>query len=213
MPVMTIEWGLIPIYPLTADIPGMPHVEQAEAFVSGGARLLQVRSNVLSDRELYRELLLIRRICTEAGCRLMVNNRADLAWACDADGVHLGQADLPVKAARRLLGKSAIIGLSTHNREQFQAAVKEPVDYIAVGPVFPTETKPSDHPTVGLELLRSLALSSKLPVVAIGGIDLQRAPDVWRAGAKAVAVISDLFRTGHPQETIADYIAAARRIA
>jgi thiamine-phosphate pyrophosphorylase len=207
---MSIEWHALWIYPLTTDRPEISHAEQAKAYVAGGARLLQVRSVTLPDRELYRELLLIRRICEESGCRFLVNNRVDLAMACRADGVHLGQEDLPVDAARRLLGADAIIGLSTHDSGQFRAALREPVNYVAVGPIFPTETKQSEHPPVGLDSLQALVQISNLPVVAIGGIDLQNAPAVWRAGAKAVAVISDLFRTGQPQQRVADYLAAAR---
>jgi thiamine-phosphate diphosphorylase len=207
---MAIEWDTLSIYPLTADIPGIPHSEQVKAFIAGGARLLQVRSKSLSDRELYRELLLIRRVCGEVGCRFLVNNRADLALACGADGVHLGQDDLPAQAARRLLGEGAVIGLSTHNRDEFRMALEQPVNYVALGPIFPTQTKQSDHPPVGLNLLRELTRLSGLPVVAIGGINLEKAPDVWGAGAKAVAVISDLFQTGQPRQRVADYLAKRR---
>jgi len=141
-----------------------------------------------------------------AGARVIVNDRVDLARLCGAAGVHVGQEDVPPGAARAQLGPSAIVGLSTHTIEQVEAAAREPVTYIAVGPVFGTATKATGYDAVGLDLVRAAVdLAGGLPVVAIGGITLERAPEVLASGASAVAVISDLVRGGDPAARVAAF--------
>ena len=182
------------------------HLELARRFLEGGSRLFQVREKLLSDSTLYRQLVEIRQVCSAASAQFLVNDRVDLALAVGADGVHLGQDDLPVEVARHLLGPDAILGLSTHDRKQFEQAQQLDLDYVAVGPIFPTTSKQSAYPAVGTKQLEQLTAISRFPVVAIGGITLDRAPEVWRAGAAAVAVISDLINTDRPVQQVRHYL-------
>ena len=149
----------------------------------------------------------------KAGATVIVNDRADVARLSAADGVHVGQDDLDTAAVRRIVGGGAIVGLSTHSREQVRAAAKMAVDYIALGPIFGTSTKDTGHREVGVLLVRDAAAmlqdsGSTTPIVAIGGITLERAAGVIRAGAASVAVISDLLSTGNPEIRVRDYLSA-----
>jgi thiamine-phosphate pyrophosphorylase len=138
-----------------------------------------------------------------------MNDRCDLAVMGGAGGVHLGQDDLPVPAARRLLGPTAVVGLSTHDAKQVAAAVSLPVSYLAVGPVYDTGTKDTGYAAVGLEAVRrAQSVAGDTPVVAIGGITLDTAPDVVAAGAQCVAVISDLLVGGDPSRRVREYLDA-----
>ncbi len=204
-----------PVYPITdsGNRRGWSHRRLARCFLEAGVRLFQVREKALADRVLLEELAEIRRLCRGRGARFVVNDRLDLALAGGADGVHLGQDDLPAAAARRWLGPDAIIGLSTHDPDQFQAALEAPIDYVALGPIFPTSTKPDAHPAVGLETLARLSASSPLPVVAIGGITLETAPQVWRCGAASVAVVSDVTGRADPAGRLQQYLRQAREAA
>jgi thiamine-phosphate pyrophosphorylase len=144
---------------------------------------------------------------------VIVNDRTDVAKLARADGVHVGQDDLDPADARRILGGSAVIGLSTHSLEQARAASRAPVDYIAVGPVFATSSKDAGAAAVGTALVSEVramldAEGIAKPIVAIGGITLERAPDVMRAGAASVAVISDLLATGDPAARVREYLRA-----
>lgn len=140
------------------------------------------------------------------GC-VIVNDRADVALLAGADGVHLGQRDLPVAAARRVLGGHAVIGLSTHDPAQVQAARHDPVTYLAVGPVYETRTKDTGCAAVGVGAIgRASAAAGGRPIVAIGGITLATAPQVIAAGAASVAVISDLLAGGDPVRRVRDYV-------
>jgi thiamine-phosphate pyrophosphorylase len=140
-----------------------------------------------------------------------VNDRADVARLAGADGLHVGQDDLTPRGARAVLGDAAMLGLSTHTHAQIQAAVEEPVSYIAIGPVFGSVTKATGYDAVGLEMVRAAAAGQAaapavLPVVAIGGITLERAGDVIAAGAASVAVIGDLLRGGDPERRVGEYV-------
>jgi thiamine-phosphate pyrophosphorylase len=140
-----------------------------------------------------------------------VNDRADISRLAGADGVHLGQDDLEPAAARQILGGSAVIGVSTHSVDQVRAACRMPVDYIAVGPLFGTTTKTTGYGAVGTELVsqaRAVMMEAgvEAPIVAIGGITIERAPSVIRAGAASVAVIADLLATGHPEARVREYL-------
>lgn len=138
---------------------------------------------------------------------VIVNDRADLAAMSHASGVHVGQDDLPPAAARALVGESAIVGLSTHSPGQVEAALAEPITYVAIGPVFGTSTKETGYAAVGLDMVKTAArLARGLPVVAIGGITLETAPAVLEAGASCVAVIGDLVAAGDPRGRIAAYL-------
>ena len=140
------------------------------------------------------------------GAAVIVNDRADIARASGAAGVHLGQDDLPVEAARKILGPDGLIGLSTHTVEQLGVAQALPVTYVAVGPVHATHSKDTGYGPVGLALVRAAARSAAVPVVAIGGITLERAPEVLAAGASAVAVIGDLLASGAPAARVRAYV-------
>jgi thiamine-phosphate pyrophosphorylase len=141
------------------------------------------------------------------GARVVLNDRADVALMATAHGVHVGQDDLCVADARAIVGPDAIVGVSTHTREQIDAALLEPATYVAVGPVFRTATKDTGYDAVGLDLIR-YAANRGLPVVAIGGVTLDRVPLVAAAGAAAVAVISDLVATGDATARVRDYLRA-----
>ena len=147
-----------------------------------------------------------------SGALVIVNDRADIAKIAGAGGVHLGQDDLDPFAARALLGRDAVIGISTHAHEQVRAAATMPVDYIAVGPIFGTSTKDTGYRGVGPAFVSEASLTLRdrgsKPIVAIGGITLDRAPEVIRAGAASVAVISDLLSTGDPEGRVRDYLRA-----
>jgi thiamine-phosphate pyrophosphorylase len=179
------------VYPITdTQLSGLTHVEQITMLVDGGATLMQVREKKASSLEFYEAA---REACAIASVSLIINDRADIALTVRAAGVHLGQDDLPPEAARRLLGDDAIIGYSTHSLAQLAEAAKLPVDYIAFGPVFQTGTKSDSARVVGLEGVRAARNATDKPLVAIGGITLEKARDVIDAGADSVAMISGLL--------------------
>jgi len=140
------------------------------------------------------------------GVTFVVNDRADVANLSGASGVHVGQDDLSVEQARAVMGEGALVGVSTHNREQFQQAAGSSADYIAVGPIFSTSTKANPDPVVGTELLRQVRPLTGKPIVAIGGITRERADEVIRAGADAVAVISDILRARDPAQRAREFL-------
>jgi thiamine-phosphate pyrophosphorylase len=184
----------------------------AAACVAGGARWLQIRAKTISGGALLDLAIRIGDIAHAAGGILVVNDRVDIARLAGADGVHVGQEDVSPADARAVLGSGPIVGFSTHTETQVDAAVAEPVSYIAVGPVFGTATKDTGYTSVGLELVRyaSAAIGRAAPprdLVAIGGITLDRAADVIAAGATAVAVIADLLATGDPEARVRAYLA------
>ena len=167
-------------------------VELAQALFAGGARLLQVRNKKGSARELLNQVERILSLAPK-DARVIVNDRVDVALIAGAAGVHLGQTDLTPVAARQILGPNPIVGFSTHNPEQALEAANQPVDYIAVGPIFLTTTKENADPVVGLEALAKICGEAEKPVVAIGGITLENVMEVLKSGAASVAVIRDLL--------------------
>lgn len=182
------------IYPITdTRISGISHAEQVRRLIAGGARLIQLRDKHASSSDFYAAALKSVRIARKHGVRIVINDRVDIAMTTGADGVHLGQDDLPADAARRLLGDDAIIGISTHSLQQALDAVSAAIDYIGVGPIFPTQTKDRPDPVVGVELVKNIrAKIGSLPIVAIGGIDEANIRQVLKAGADSAAVISSL---------------------
>ncbi|MBI1791029.1 MAG: thiamine phosphate synthase [Acidobacteria bacterium] len=164
----------------------------ARALIAGGAGILQLRHKGHWSRGLFEEASRIRRLCREAGVTLVINDRADFALLLDA-GLHVGQDDLPAQDARRLLGGQHLLGYSTHNAGQVRAGDAEPADYLALGPIFSTGSKPNPDPVVGLERLRQWRSLTQKPLVAIGGITRRTARAVVQAGADSVAVIGDLL--------------------
>jgi thiamine-phosphate diphosphorylase len=169
------------------------HEEIVRMMLAGGARLIQLRDKDASARDLLDAVRGCLALTREAGATLIVNDRVDIALAADADGVHLGQDDITVEEARDILGDKKIIGVSTHWLDQFRAALDTSANYIAVGPVYPTKTKENPDPVVGLDLVRETRKIADRPIVAIGGITHERAPEVIAAGADSVAVISALY--------------------
>lgn len=165
----------------------------------------------MPDGKLFRQLLDIAQECRRSGGRFVVNDRVDLALAAGAAGVHLGQEDLPAAKARNLLGPDAVIGLSTHNLRQFEEALDQPVDYIAVGPVFATATKTGGDPPLGCGFIKQVRKLTRLPLVAIGGINPERAGQVWEAGADSAAVISDVVNHADPARRVREYMERSKR--
>lgn len=190
-----VDLNLPKVYPITdTQLSGLSHAEQVARLIEGGASLIQLRDKHATPREFYRQAAAALQIARDHNVRLIINDRVDIALALKADGVHLGHTDIPAAAARRLLGKEAIIGFSTHNTAQAQLARTLPVDYLAFGPIFQTSTKENHEPVTGLVGLREVgAIKGSLPLVAIGGITLANAPEVLKAGADAVAVIAELI--------------------
>ena len=183
------------VYPITdTQISGLSHAEQVELLADGGATLVQLREKHASPLEFYAQAKAALAVANRRGVQLIINDRADIALALGAAGVHLGQDDLPPEAARRLLGENAIIGYSTHSLAQIKEAAKLRADYLAIGPVFPTSTKENPDPVVGLECVRLAreAIADR-PLVAIGGISPTNAHDVIAAGADSVALIHALL--------------------
>lgn len=195
----------------------MPRGEDPEALLhaalTGGADVVQLREKSLRRREVERAALTFRRLCATHSALFIVNDDPDLARACKADGVHLGQDDMPVEEARAILGPDAIIGLSTHSKEQIAAAAERPVDYVSVGPIWETPTK-EGQPGVGLELVSHAAAHASLPFFAIGGIDPSNVAEVVGAGARrlaAVRAIRDAEDPAAAAERLRDAFAAAGR--
>jgi thiamine-phosphate pyrophosphorylase len=183
----------------------------ASACLDGGARLLQIRAKQASARWLLDTAVTIVRRAEPAGALVIVNDRADLARLAGAGGVHVGQEDLTPASVRLIAGPDAVVGLSTHTPEQCEAAIRESVSYIAVGPVFGTMTKSTGYDPVGLAHVRRAAahISERgVPLVAIGGISLERARSVIEAGAQSVAVIADLLATGDPAKRVEQFLRA-----
>jgi len=167
-------------------------VKTASDILEGGARILQFRHKAFLSRQAFEWLEEIADLCEQANVLLVVNDRADLARLFDA-ALHLGQDDLPPTAARLIAGSSIAIGFSTHNEAQLRAAAPEPVNYLALGPIFGTATKENPDAAVGLDELRRLRPLTKRPLAAIGNITLDTARSVREAGADSVAISSDLF--------------------
>lgn len=170
----------------------MQPVTAAAAMIEGGAGILQFRHKGFWSREVFAQAEQIAALCRDAAVAFVVNDRADYAHLLKA-GLHLGQEDLLPADARKVVGKEAIIGFSTHNSEQMRAAAAEAVDYVAFGPIFGTSSKERADPTVGVTKLREIRALTDRPLVAIGGITLETAPACWEAGADSVAVIAGLL--------------------
>lgn len=169
---------------------GRDHRDVAAAALEGGARLIQVRDKELSTRRLFEVVLDIRPLVRAAGARLVVNDRVDIALAAEADGVHLGDEDLPAAQARRLLGPQAIVGVSVASAAEARAAEAAGASYVSVGSIFATGSKPDAGRPIGAAAIGEIKRAVEVPVLAIGGIRRDNAAEVIRAGADGVAVIS-----------------------
>jgi thiamine-phosphate pyrophosphorylase len=204
---------LPPLYTIldvdVAAAAGWTLVDLAAACLNGGSRFLQIRAKHAPGGWLLDVTSAIVERARAADGVVIVNDRADIARLANAHGVHVGQDDLSAAAARTLVGAAAVVGLSTHTLEQVEAALAQPISYVAVGPVFDTSTKATGYAAIGLDRVRAAAdrtRSRTLPLVAIGGITLETARQVIRAGAASVAVISDLLSGGDPEGQVRAYI-------
>ncbi len=177
-----------------AERPGAPAV--AAQLLGAGVRILQYRHKGPFTRRNWDDCQALAELAAQHGARFFVNDRADVARLCGAAGVHLGQRDISPDAARSVLSGGQLIGFSTHNLEQAREAERMPVDYVAIGPVFPTRTKEEPGPAVGLETVAAVRAAAGRPLVAIGGITLENARAVIDAGADMVAVARDLLAAG-----------------
>jgi thiamine-phosphate pyrophosphorylase len=196
---------------LDAALVGNRIVPLAKSLAESSVGIIQYRDKRASTRDMYAA-------CTElAGvlrgrARFIMNDRADVAMLCNADGVHVGQEDLGVEDARGVCGRERwVVGVSTHNLAQFEAAVATSADYVAVGPIFATASKENPDPVVGVEFIRQARRMTQKPIVAIGGITLENAAEVYAAGADSVAVIRDLAMAADPAARAAQYHEVAAR--
>ncbi len=176
----------------TLNRPDLSFQRLTQQLCAGGVRLLQLRVKQQPTRDFISLATAVQRICRDSQCTLIINDRVDVALAVEADGVHLGQEDLPLTAARKIVGSEKIIGVSTHTAQQALTAEQEGADYIGFGPLFGTTTKATGYTARGLEQLRGVRQQVRIPIVAIGGITAERAPSALQAGADAVAIISDI---------------------
>lgn len=198
-----MKFRLPKIYPITdASITRLSHLKQVKELVKGGATFIQLREKHDSPRAFYESAKEVLNYTRNSEIKIIINDRVDIALAVHADGVHLGQDDLPPECARAILGENAIIGFSTHNIDQAIAASQLSLDYIAIGPIYETKSKENPDPIVGIDGLKTVRQAiDDFPLVAIGGINVESAQTVWQNGADSIALISSLLM---PSEKIAE---------
>lgn len=196
--------GMNGVYVITDGTlcPGRTHFDIAEAAIRGGARVVQLRDKNASDRAFYEAALKLRCLTADAGTLFFVNDRVDIAAAVEADGVNVGQADLPVSVVRRLLPDGAIVGVSAATLDEALGAEADGADYVGFGPVFPTDTKRDAGPVSGLDTLRQVVGALSVPVVAIGGIGLGNIRMVAESGAVCAAVVSAVVCAEDPAAAV-----------
>jgi thiamine-phosphate pyrophosphorylase len=199
-------------YPIvdTARLGGRDVAALVDTLARAGARLIQLRVKGSADRPWLAAARAAVAAAHASGASLVVNDRADIAVLSGADGLHVGQDDLPGSEARAVIGAGLLLGVSTHDLAQLAAAASGPADYVAIGPVFPTRSKDDPDPVVGLETVRQARAATSRPLVAIGGITRARAREVVRAGADGVAVVSDLLDAPDLGRAFAELAAAVR---
>jgi len=200
---MVQRYSLPPLYAILApeQTKGRSTTLVLRELLAGGAKILQLRAKALSSRDFFQLARETRALTQQDGCRFIVNDRIDIALACDADGVHLGQDDLPLSSARKLM-RGKTVGISTHDIEQAKKAEQDGADYIGFGPMFGTTTKETGYSARGVDMLRELRAAVKVPIVAIGGITEKNVAEVWKAGADSAAIISDILGADKPAEKI-----------
>ena len=187
--------------------PARPLVDVLMDAAEAGASLFQYRNKITSMKEAYAETVVLRQAAAKAGVLFIVNDRCDLALAVNADGVHLGQGDLPLDLARKVMGPDKLIGISTHNSDQVREATAGKPDYLGFGPIFKPGSKQDHDPVVGLEGLRAMRRLTSLPIFAIGGIQIDQAREVMRAGANGVAVISAILKAPDISQAVNAFLA------
>ena len=191
---------------LDAALITSPERDCAASLAEAGVRLLQYRNKSVSSSQYLDSCRGLADFLGPRGVSFFVNDRPDIAFLAGAAGVHVGQDDLEVEQARRVEGPDKLVGVSTHNLEQFEKAAASSADYIAVGPIFSTSSKANPDPVVGLDLLRRVRALTDKPIVAIGGITLERAASAIEAGAYSVAVISGILSAADPAQRAREYI-------
>jgi len=202
-----------PLYAiLDPSLVSAPLASLAQSLADNGVMLMQLRDKRSSARKIYAEVQSLIGILSPRGVRLIVNDRPDIAVITGADGVHVGQNDLPAEETRKICGPRKWVGVSTHNLEQLREADHGAADYIAVGPIFPTGTKENPDPVLGVEFVRAARQLTRKPLVAIGGITIESVADVFRAGADSVAIIRDLIAASDPAARAREYMAIAERV-
>ena len=187
--------------------PARPLVDVLTTAAEAGASLFQYRNKTASMKDAYVEALALRQAAAKAGVLFIINDRCDLALAVNADGVHLGQGDLPLDLARKVMGQDKLIGISTHNPDQVREATAGKPDYLGFGPIFKPGSKQDHDPVVGLEGLCAMRSLTALPVFAIGGIQIDQAGEVMRAGANGVAVISAILKAPDISLAVKEFLA------
>jgi thiamine-phosphate pyrophosphorylase len=201
---------------LDAALITSPEKDCAASLAEAGVRLLQHRNKSAAAGRYLEASRELAETLVPRGVSVFVNDRPDVAFLAGASGVHVGQDDLDVEQARRVVGRDKLVGVSTHNLEQFERAAASSADYIAVGPIFGTSSKANADPVIGLDFLRRVRGLTEKPIVAIGGITLERAAAAIAAGADSVAVISGILSAADPAQRARQYIAtleAAKRVA
>lgn len=176
------------------------HMEITRLAIAGGADTIQYRQKSGSTREMIEIARNMKQLCSEAGVTFIVNDRLDVAIAAEADGVHLGQDDFPIPMARELLGEGRIIGGSAATLDEARKSLSEGADYVGFGPVYPTSSKDDAGPVSGIDILKQVVEIIPLPIIAIGGVGAENIPDVMRAGAHGIAVISAVCCQDDPEE-------------
>lgn len=203
-----------PLYAiLDQELLKAPVEKCAKQLIAAGVELVQYRAKELTPRAYFANCSNLAEALATAKARLIINDRPDIAAMVGAGGVHVGQDDLAPSEARKICGSGRWVGVSTHNLEQVRAAANAPVDYIALGPIFPTSSKKKPDAVVGTSLIREARKLTQKPIVAIGGITLERAPEVYAAGANSVAVIRDLLDAKDPATRARDFLAVAQKTA
>lgn len=176
------------------------HMEITRLAIAGGADTIQYRQKSGSTREMIEIARNMKQLCSEAGVTFIVNDRLDVAIAAEADGVHLGQDDFPIPMARELLGEGRIIGGSAATLDEARKCLSEGAEYVGFGPVYPTSSKDDAGPVSGIDILKQVVEIIPLPIIAIGGVGAENIPDVMRAGAHGIAVISAVCCQDDPEE-------------
>jgi thiamine-phosphate pyrophosphorylase len=196
---------------LDAELAGDRLFSSADNLASSGVEIIQYRNKAASSRVLYEECSRLIELL-RGQSRFIVNDRADVAALCGAGGVHVGQEDIAAEDARATCGRERWVGISTHNLRQFEAAIQTSADYVAVGPIFATASKKNPDPVVGVDFVRRVRALTSKPIVAIGGITLENAAEVYRAGADSIAVIRDLIAAPDPASRARQFLNLASEI-
>lgn len=179
---------------------GRPLLEVVEAALQGGVRAVQLREKDLNTKELYELALEMRKLTRQFEARLIINDRADVALAVDADGVHLGNSSMPIYRMRAMLGPRKLIGVSCHNQLNVITAQEKGADFVTFGPIFFTPSKTIYGNPVGVDLLETVASISTIPIFALGGVTLPKVPQLIARGAQGIAVVSAIVAAAHPEQ-------------